>query len=134
MYTLMNDTNILEPNESPEQYRKNWARLIQKIGACPDYIGEVDPLKRRKRSEKMKKQPWSRLVNSASFAPRALPFRPTRYTHNPAYLRREGRFSLDTPGQIRLYSFTEKRLLIMLIMMSRLYFLTEKQLLIMSWN
>jgi len=39
--------NILEPNESPEQYRKNWARLIQKIY-------EVDPLKCPKCSGKMK--------------------------------------------------------------------------------
>jgi hypothetical protein len=26
---------ILEPEGSPKEYRKNWARLIQKIGACP---------------------------------------------------------------------------------------------------
>jgi len=27
--------SILEPNGSSKSYRKNWARLIQKIGACP---------------------------------------------------------------------------------------------------
>jgi hypothetical protein len=26
---------ILEPEDSSKEYRKNWARLIQKIGACP---------------------------------------------------------------------------------------------------
>ena len=26
---------ILEADKSPKEYRKNWARLIQKIGACP---------------------------------------------------------------------------------------------------
>jgi len=26
---------ILEPEEGTKKYRKNWARLIQKIGACP---------------------------------------------------------------------------------------------------
>jgi len=26
---------ILQPEESSKEYRKNWARLIQKIGACP---------------------------------------------------------------------------------------------------
>jgi hypothetical protein len=40
--------NILEPNESPEQYRKNWARLIQKIY-------EVDPLKCPRCSGKIEK-------------------------------------------------------------------------------
>ena len=38
--------NVLEPDESPEQYRKNWARLIQKIY-------EVDPLTCPKCSGKM---------------------------------------------------------------------------------
>jgi len=27
--------SILEPEDSSKEYRKNWARLIQKIGACP---------------------------------------------------------------------------------------------------
>jgi hypothetical protein len=27
--------SILEADKSSEEYRKNWARLIQKIGACP---------------------------------------------------------------------------------------------------
>lgn len=27
--------SILEADKSSKQYRKNWARLIQKIGACP---------------------------------------------------------------------------------------------------
>ncbi len=26
--------SILEPDGSSKEYRKNWARLIQKIGAC----------------------------------------------------------------------------------------------------
>ncbi|MBU1207791.1 MAG: hypothetical protein KKH04_12820 [Proteobacteria bacterium] len=26
---------ILEADKSSKEYRKNWARLIQKIGACP---------------------------------------------------------------------------------------------------
>jgi len=39
--------NVLEPDESPEQYRKDWARLIQKIY-------EVDPLTCPKCSVEMK--------------------------------------------------------------------------------
>jgi len=27
--------SILEPDGSSKEHRKNWARLIQKIGACP---------------------------------------------------------------------------------------------------
>jgi hypothetical protein len=27
--------SILEEGKSSKEYRKNWARLIQKIGACP---------------------------------------------------------------------------------------------------
>ena len=27
--------SILQPDEPSKGYRKNWARLIQKIGACP---------------------------------------------------------------------------------------------------
>jgi hypothetical protein len=27
--------SILEPDRSSKEYRKNWARLIQKIAACP---------------------------------------------------------------------------------------------------
>jgi len=30
--------------ESSKEYRRNWNRLIQKIGACPDELGEVDSL------------------------------------------------------------------------------------------
>ncbi|MCJ7495836.1 MAG: hypothetical protein MUP68_16645 [Deltaproteobacteria bacterium] len=30
---------ILEADKSSKEYRKNWARLIQKIGACPKCRG-----------------------------------------------------------------------------------------------
>ena len=29
--------SILEPDGSSKQYKRNWARLIQKIGACPGH-------------------------------------------------------------------------------------------------
>ena len=29
--------SILEPDESSKERRKNWSRLIQKIGACPGH-------------------------------------------------------------------------------------------------
>jgi len=29
--------SVLEPDEDSKAYRKNWARLIQKIGACPRF-------------------------------------------------------------------------------------------------
>jgi hypothetical protein len=36
---------ILESDESSKERRKNWARLFQKIGACPEIdLGKLDPL------------------------------------------------------------------------------------------